>query len=815
MSAASALFSEHFVEVRLSLQQLAGAANLGAVLDARQAWSNRTALEAACCRGDVRVVRLLLSSGADAGAQLAGSETALHRAVRATLHASCEEWQAVALLEALLGSEWEETGGQLARALRPARSVDAACTLSLQDSGARAEEATPLYLAAHLGSLVAVRVLLLHGANPRHAARLTLCRGEPPMADLPLDVAMRRDVQGQQSVIDLLRHAASLPTRAPPARARPHARPGCSATPVAASPPPPPPPVACTPSPLAVAFSDPEVHAKLEELRELHWSDRFFMDANSESLSKKEALLALINSHPRCAAAYSLLARDLPSGETVRVEVLSDTAVGTRELLLKALELDDADLMALRSLVSLVGNTASEVDMPHCCGPATQEALCREIYYIRAGRSSERRFSRAAGKARLARIEAAREAAEREAAANAALALAEQEAAIAAAVAAAEEAERRAAAAAAEDVVDEEVIAEQKTALPTLLANALRVGGIPETHVRVFVAALLSRDGDAGKLPSAVLASLTREQQNTMRDAVALLQDVLHQPDKAGTLLCARAAATQTKFQNIFPPKVEDVQLGDGAPGSDSGHKALRLGDVPTACRPYIALAHLLSDSSGSWADDAAAHLVFYCDTMPLEPSPVALLALALLAHFRKNALAAAALMYAFAHWGADAPLFEGGATAVGPCAAHWMGPVQRSDAAASGGAEFRSNLRSGSRSGAATGAEEPAQRSADEPEEEWKVQKLQQARLPAHQQLRCPALDKIMDEFDGLRAVKHACLQLYVEVKQARVRKERTGTELQDQLSDNPLHFVFLGNVRPPSSLMIAVLNERRTNNA
>jgi hypothetical protein len=478
----------------------------------------------------------------------------------------------------------------------------------------------------------------------------------------------------------------------------------------------------------------------------------------------------LISSHPRCAAAYSLLARDLPCGETVLVEALSDTAVGARELLLKALELDDADLMSLRALVALAGSTDSEVDMPHCCGPATQLALCREIHYIRAGRTSDRRFSRAAGKALLARIDAEREAAEREAVAKA-LGHAEREAAIAKAVAAAEEAERLAAAAADEEDAEEEEALEagpQKSPLPTLLANALRVGGISEKpHVPMFVAALLSQESAAGKLPSAVLASLTRDQQNTMREAVALLQGVLQPPDKADTLLCVRAASAQTKFQNIFPPTAEDAALSDGAAGSR--HKTLRLGDVPAECRPYIALAHLLSDADGSWADDAAAQLIFYCDKLPSEPSPVALLALALLAHFRKHPLEASALLYAFAHWGADAPLFEGGSTAVGPCAAHWVGPLQRSEAVASGGAEFGTKLLSGARSGGGGSSGEAPQRLVDGPEEEWKAHKLQQARLPANQQLKCPALEKIMDEFDGLRAVKEACLQLYIEVKQAR----------------------------------------------
>jgi hypothetical protein len=52
---------------------------------------------------------------------------------------------------------------------------------------------------------------------------------------------------------------------------------------------------------------------------------------------------------------------------------------------------------------------------------------------------------------------------------------------------------------------------------------------------------------------------------------------------------------------------------------------------------------------------------------------------------------------------------------------------------------------------------------------------------LPCWTLRRC----KIMEEFDGLRAVKEACLQLYIEVKQARVRAERTGTKLHEQLSD------------------------------
>jgi hypothetical protein len=564
-------------------------------------------------------------------------------------------------------------------------------------------------------------------------------------------------------------------------------------------------------APAAHGAADEQLDAQLLQLSELNRADTMCIDG--VELSKKEALLELIARYSGCSRTYSLLARDLLPGETALIPSLAECEVGALELCLAALQLDDADVAALRVLVCLNSETGAAVQMPHDCGAATPEQLCREIYFIKKGAQEHRRFSKAAGAARVAELAAARAAAQAAAARAAVAADAAAAAEVARAATRLAKAERAPQAAAPDRAFTPEDAV-------TLLHRALRLGGVAEADICPYISALVSGSAPgvsplAAAVDSAVLAALLRAQKNAMSAAAALLQAALRGEGESTAVICAPACEAQTMFQQMFPPSVDDDTAS--APGDDAGASAkprrtLRLGVVPTACRPFVALAHLLADAKGTWADDAATHLVSYTDPpahhadqpqQHVQPSPMALLALALLAHRTNNLVAASMLLFAFAHWGADVQgVRPDGAFAVGAYAAGWLSAdmVAAATAAADRMSGRSAGMRSGSlRMGLSSSSDGDAgqQDTQDGSEAEWAQQKLQQSKLPQSQQLLCPALDKIMTEFDGLRAVKDACLQLFNEVKQARARAACTGMQLREELSDSPHHFIFLGNVR------------------
>ena len=826
MAAVSALFLSQAAAVRQALLQFEaeGGGRLVEALNHRESWSKRTPLEAACARGDAAVVKLLLRSGADVGAQRGSEPAALHLAVLANV----DEEQKVELLEALLSGRWEGEGGEIISVAAATPSITCRKVLD----GETFEDATPLYLAAFLGSLTAVDCLLRWGSNTRQAARLCL-PGEQPMDDTPLEAARRRGVD--IAVVQRLANASAAPPRAAPAT--PRHRPASTRQAAVGSSIPVPAAAAIAPAPLlpsssvtsevagvsdspAVLYAslpaDEEVdepdaaptdslaslRAHLAQLSPLDWSETYNLDG--EELCKRDALVELVARFPSCSLAYSLLARDLPTGaaaETVLIPEIDELCpVGARELCIHALKLDDADLSALRTLARM--SAKEPITMPYECGTASREQLCLEIVMIERGCAQQRRYSKAAGEARAARLaaehaaveEAGRQAAAREASERA------KEAA-AAAAAAAKEAELAEAARAAEAA--EAATAHDMAPSVFSIVLSLEHGGVNGPDVYLYVQALQAAlPPDATPVSIAVddllMCKLNRQQKVLMQEAAQLLQDIMSKPDGKNAVTCARACAAQEKFKLIFPPEVE----GEEPPSDDAPRlRTLRLAsNVPVACRPFIALAHLLADQKGTWADDAAAHLAAFACDLPSSPSPIAILALALQAMRRKELDKAAFLLYAFAHWG-----FSGG-DALDPavagttgCVAGWLSE------------EYLSVMREGFKRMAAI-RDSPRHSDVDEsgvprdgPEADWAHQKQAQAKLPASERLDCPALDEIMTKFDGLRRVKEACLQLYIEVKQARTRARLTGTTVQQQLGDSepphsphtPYHLVFLGNVR------------------
>ncbi len=145
-------------------------------------------------------------------------------------------------------------------------------------------------------------------------------------------------------------------------------------------------PMATGPLPQAPQ-SSAENEAYLSKLAEYHPEYR-----DETGMSQIEALDAFIKKNPGNSTAHAMLANAMPYSSPVSTKV---------DLCLKALQLDDANVLALKLILQyLAKDPAMKIKMPHFDKEnpifAQQYDIALEIVYIQQGKVASRKYSKAA-----------------------------------------------------------------------------------------------------------------------------------------------------------------------------------------------------------------------------------------------------------------------------------------------------------------------------------------------------------------------------------------------------------------------------------